>query len=153
MTNSLIFEEQLAINTYWKNIPVTVMLPGTNRVADRFVRASYYINAIPKTDDTRAATVSVFSVIRNCSLPLGISSPTKPNISSTRWRTLSDHKNCIYYFDNVLNPNLVWLDLKKIDFKANSEVRKLSLANNENYYGESNNALIASKPIQFAGLC
>ena len=152
MTNSPIFEEQLAINTYWKNIPGTIMLPGTNRASDRFVRASYYINAIPKTDDTRAALASVFGVIRNCSVPLGISSPTEPNISSTRWRTVSDHKNTIYYFDNVLNPNVVWLDLKKIDFSEKSPVKKLPLANNENYAGESNNALVVSKPFQFAGL-
>lgn len=38
MTNLPIFEEQLAINTYWKNIPGTIMLPGTNRAADRFVK-------------------------------------------------------------------------------------------------------------------
>jgi choloylglycine hydrolase len=74
MTNSPIFEEQLALNNYWKGIPGTVMLPGTNRAADRFVRASYYINAIPQTADTRTAVASVFSVIRNCSVPYGISS-------------------------------------------------------------------------------
>jgi choloylglycine hydrolase len=69
------------------------MLPGTNRAADRFVRASYYIDAIPQTADTRTAVASVFSVIRNCSVPYGISSETEPNISSTRWRSVSDQKN------------------------------------------------------------
>lgn len=76
MTNSPVFEEQLALNNYWQGIPGTIMLPGTNRAADRFVRASYYINAIPQTEDTRAAVASVFSVIRNCSVPFGISSET-----------------------------------------------------------------------------
>ena len=47
MTNSPIFEQQLALNKYWENIGGTTMLPGTNRAADRFVRASYYINAKP----------------------------------------------------------------------------------------------------------
>lgn len=51
MTNSPIFDQQLALNDYWKNIGGTTFLPGTNRAADRFVRASFYINAIPKTDD------------------------------------------------------------------------------------------------------
>ncbi|TAF97012.1 MAG: linear amide C-N hydrolase, partial [Bacteroidetes bacterium] len=88
MTNSPVFDEQLAINTYWKGIKGDIMLPGTNRAADRFVRASYYIHAIPKTDNTRIALASVFSVIRNCSVPFGISSDTEPNISSTRWRTV-----------------------------------------------------------------
>lgn len=152
MTNSPIFDEQLAINTYWKGIDGTIMLPGTNRAADRFVRASYYIDAIPKTDNTRVAIPSVFSVIRNCSVPLGISSPKEPNISSTRWRTVADHKNLVYYFDNVLNPNVVWVEFSKIDFSENAKVRKLSLENNENYAGESSINFKVAQPFKFVGL-
>nr|WP_199000834.1 linear amide C-N hydrolase [Flavobacterium sp. ASV13] len=152
MTNSPIFDEQLAINTYWKGIPGTIMLPGTNRAADRFTRASYYIDAIPKTDDIRTAIASVFSVIRNCSVPLGISSPTEPNISSTRWRTVADQKNLVYYFDNVLNPNVVWIEFSKLDFSEKGKIRKLTLANNENYSGESSMNFKTAQPFKFAGL-
>lgn len=152
MTNSPIFEEQLAINTYWKNIPGTTMLPGTNRAADRFVRASYYIDAIPKTDNTRVAVPMVFSVIRNCSVPLGISTPDEPNISSTRWRTVADHKNRVYYFENVLNPNVVWVDFNKVDFSEKGKVRKLSLSQHENYAGESSKFFETTKPFEFASL-
>ncbi len=152
MTNSPIFSDQLAINTYWRDIPGTIMLPGTNRAADRFVRASYYINAIPRTDDIRVAVPSVFSVIRNCSVPFGISSPTEPNISSTRWRTVSDHKNLVYYFENVLNPNVVWVDFSNIDFSENASVKKLSLSKHENYAGESSMNFKEAKAFQFAGL-
>ena len=152
MTNSPIFEEQLAINTYWKNIPGTVMLPGTNNAADRFVRATYYINAIPKTDNLRVAIPSVFSVIRNCSVPLGISSPTEPNISSTRWRTVSDHKSMIYYFDNVLNPNVVWVEFSKLDFSEKGKVCKLKLDGHENYAGEASASFKEAKVFTFAGL-
>lgn len=152
MTNSPVFDEQLAINAYWKSIPGTIMLPGTNRAADRFVRANYYINAIPRTDDIRIALPSVFSVIRNCSVPLGISSPTEPNISSTRWRTVADHKHRVYYFDNVLNPNVVWVDFNKIDLSEKGKVRKLPLDNNQNYSGEASLLFVDAKPFQFAGL-
>jgi penicillin V acylase-like amidase (Ntn superfamily) len=41
MTNSPVFEKQLALNDYWSGIGGTVFLPGTNRAADRFVRASF----------------------------------------------------------------------------------------------------------------
>ena len=75
------------------------MLQGTNRAADRFARASFYIHAIPQTDDMRVSVASVFSVIRNCSVPFGISSEVEPNISSTRWRSVSDQKNLVYYFE------------------------------------------------------
>ena len=96
MTNSPVFDQQLALDDYWKTIGGTTFLPGTNRAADRFVRASFYINAIPKTEDTRTALASVFSVIRNTSVPFGISTPDQPNISSTRWRTVSDQKDKVY---------------------------------------------------------
>ena len=60
------------------------MLPGTNRSSDRFVRASFYIHAIPQTPDARIAVPSVLSVMRNVSVPFGITTPGKPHISSTR---------------------------------------------------------------------
>jgi penicillin V acylase-like amidase (Ntn superfamily) len=86
MTNSPIFDEQLALNEHWKQIRDTVMLPGTNCAADRFARASSYVNAIPKTENPDRALASVFSVIRNVSVPYGLTTPDQPNISSTRWR-------------------------------------------------------------------
>lgn len=152
MTNSPVFDEQLAINQYWKTIPGTIMLPGTNRAADRFVRASYYINAIPVTDNTRVAVASVFSVIRNCSVPFGISSESEPNISSTRWRTVADQKNLVYYFEDVLTPNTVWVDLKRIDFSPASEALKLSLDQGQAYSGDCSGKFVKTKPFNFVGL-
>jgi penicillin V acylase-like amidase (Ntn superfamily) len=78
MTNSPVYDQQRALNEYWKQIGGTTMLPGTNRAADRFVRASFYINAIPKTADNNEAVAGAFSVIRNVSVPLGISTPGQP---------------------------------------------------------------------------
>ena len=63
MTNSPIYDQQLALAAYWQQIGGTVMLPGTNQAADRFTRASFYINAIPKTSKATEAVASVFSVI------------------------------------------------------------------------------------------
>ncbi len=152
MTNSPTFDKQLAILEYWKSIPGTIMLPGTNNAPDRFVRASFYMDAIPKTDNTRVVIPAVFSVIRNVSVPYGISTPDKPNISSTRWRTVSDHKNRVYYFENVLNPNVVWVEFDKLDFSKSAKVRKLDLANNENYSGESSADFKETQPFEFAAL-
>lgn len=153
MTNSPVFEEQLAINSYWSQIPGTIMLPGTNRAADRYVRASYYIKAIPQTSDIQTAVVSVFSVIRNCSVPFGISSETEPNISSTRWRSVADQKNLVYYFETVKTPNTFWVDLKKFDFsKEKGQVRRLSVSKNETYAGEVSKQFSISKPFEFIGI-
>ena len=152
MTNSPVFEEQLAINQYWKGIPGTIMLPGTNRAADRYVRASFYINAIPQTTDVRTSIASVFSVIRNCSVPFGISSELEPNISSTRWRSVADQKNLVYYFETAITPNTFWVDLKKIDFSKNGGTKRLSVSKNETYAGETFKQFTTAKPFTFIGL-
>lgn len=137
MTNSPRYDYQLAINDYWKEVGGLQMLPGTNRSSDRFVRASFYINAIPKTSDAQTAVASVLSVMRNVSVPFGITTPDKPYISSTRWRSVADQKNKVYYFDSVLTPNLFWLDLKKIDFSPKAGIKKLALTNGEIYAGDA----------------
>ncbi len=66
------------------------------------------------------ALASVFSVIRNASVPYGITTPGEPNISSTRWRTVADHKRRLYFFESALTPNTFWVDLNKVDFGARS---------------------------------
>lgn len=134
MTNSPVFEQQLALDAYWREIGGTVMLPGTNRAADRFVRASFYINAIPKFEDPRLALASVFGVIRNASVPFGLTTPDQPNISSTRWRSVIDHKRKLYFFESALTPNTFWVDLKQIDFSPTTgKVRKLDLGENQRH--------------------
>ena len=152
MTNDPIFEEQLAINEYWKGIPGNIFLPGTNRAADRFVRASYYINAIPQTDNTRVAVASTFSVIRQCSVPYGISTEGFPNLSTTRWRTVADQKNLVYYFEDALSPNAVWVDLKKLDFCKKADVKKLALDKDQTYAGETSDKFVKTEPFTFMGI-
>ncbi len=152
MTNDPVFEEQLAIEGYWEKIPGTTFLPGSNRAPDRFVRASYYIKAIPQTSKPRIAVASVFSVIRNVSVPYGISTPDQPHISNTRWRTVADQKRLIYYFENVLTPNVLWVDLKKADFSPGAPVKKLSLDRGQVYAGEANTFFEESEPFEFKGL-
>lgn len=127
MTNSPTFEKQLALNTYWKEIGGAAMLPGTNRAADRFIRASYYINALPKISDARESVASVMSVIRNISVPRGIKDPSKPNIASTIWRSVFDHKNKVYYYEPTFSPSIFWVTLEKLNFKEGAPVMKLEL--------------------------
>ena len=154
MTNSPIFDHQLALDAYWQGIGGTVMLPGTNRSADRFARASFYINAIPKDEPPDVLVASVFSVIRNVSVPYGITTPDQPNISSTRWRTVSDQKRRIYYFESARTPNVFWVDLKEIDFSPNGKVMKLDLGPNQTkiYSGDALGSFQESKPFRFLGL-
>ncbi|WP_312367697.1 linear amide C-N hydrolase [Ensifer sp.] len=155
MTNSPTFDQQLALNSYWKQIGGTVMLPGTNRASDRFARASFYVNAIPKEEDANRALASVFSVIRNVSVPYGLNTPEEPNISSTRWRTVVDHKRKLYFFESALTPNTFWVDLNKIDFsETTGKVMKLDLGDNQDhtYSGDATGDFKQAEPFKFLGL-
>ncbi len=149
MTNSPPYDQQLALAAYWEQIGGTTMLPGTNRAADRFVRASFYINAVPETADINRAIAEAFSVIRNASVPLGISTPGQPNISSTLWRTVSDHKNRRYYFESTTSPNIFWVDLADLDFKAGSPVKRLKVHDGPVYSGNTAEKFQLAKPFEF----
>ena len=153
MTNSPTFDQQLALNSYWQEIGGTVFLPGTNRAADRFARASFYVNAVPKFEDPNLALASVFSVIRNASVPFGISTPDQPNISSTRWRTVVDHKRKLYFFESALTPNTFWVDLKKIDFSPRARVKRLVLGENQinTHAGDATAKFTDAAPFPFLG--
>ncbi|MBI5260425.1 MAG: linear amide C-N hydrolase, partial [Bradyrhizobium sp.] len=155
MTNSPVFKEQLALNAYWKEVGGMVMLPGTNRAADRFARASFYVEALPKNQTPDRAVASVFSVIRNVSVPFGISTPTAPNISSTRWRTVADHQRKLYFFESVLTPNTFWVDLKAADLSPDTgKVKKLDLGPDQSnaFSGEVTGRFREAEPFKFLGL-
>lgn len=152
MTNDPLFEEQLAITSYWKRVPGTIFLPGTNHPSDRFVRASYYVNAIPQTNDPAVAVPSLFSVIRNVSVPYGISNEEQPHISSTRWRVLADQTRLVYFYENVLTPNVVWVDLRNMNLEPGAPVLKLKLDEGEVYAGDAGQYFVEAEPFQFQGL-
>jgi choloylglycine hydrolase len=144
MTNSPPFDEQLALDAYWKQIGGLTMLPGTNRAADRFVRTSFYIDSLPQATDHRAAVAQLFSVIRSVSVPLGLKT-VAPNVASTVWRTVYDHKAKVMYFDSAMSPNVFWIPLADVDFTAGGPVKKLALIGGEVYSG---NAAAQMKPVE-----
>jgi penicillin V acylase-like amidase (Ntn superfamily) len=161
MTNSPIYDQQLALNEYWVNIGGLTFLPGTHRAADRFARASFLINAIPKNIDpnyikavpggtfANQAALSVLSVIRSVSVPLGITTPGQPNISSTVWRTVADQKNLVYFFDSATSPNTFWVPLSELDLKEGAPVKKLVLTGGKVYSNSVASKFEPAKPFAF----
>ncbi|MFY1709834.1 linear amide C-N hydrolase [Tritonibacter scottomollicae] len=127
MTNEPKFDRQLAIREYWRGVNPREFLPGTSRAADRFVRASFYIDAVERTNDPRRAAAAVLSVIRNASTPLGITIANQPNLSTTRWRVVADQKDLRYYVESVISPSIFWVDIANLDLSEGAEVMKLDL--------------------------
>lgn len=152
MTNDPKFEDQLAIGKYWEGIPGKFFLPGSVTASDRYVRANFFINSIPKTDNTRVAVAGVMSVVRNCSVPYGFELEGFPNLSTTQWRVVADHKNLVYYFEHALTPNTFWVDLNKFDFGSKASVQKLDLSGHKTYAGEASSHFEKAKPFKFQGL-
>ncbi|MCC3512346.1 MAG: linear amide C-N hydrolase [Microcoleus sp. PH2017_17_BER_D_A] len=107
MTNSPTYDKQLAINEYWKNKNGMIVLPGTNNASDRFARCSFYLSAVPD--------------------------PDKPNLASTLWSTVSDHKNLVYYYANTRSASVCWIDLKELKLDEVSEVRKIDMLEEVNH--------------------
>ena len=161
LTNSPTYDQQLALDAYWKAIGGNVFLPGTISAADRFARTSYFIGIIPKSIDKNyisavpeqkmqnQAVASVLGVMRSIGVPLGIASPDKPNISSSIWRTVTDHQNMIYYFDSATTPNTFWVDLKDIDFSKGAPVKKLAIAGGKYYAGNTASQFVPAEPFVF----
>jgi choloylglycine hydrolase len=146
MTNSPPFDDQLALTAYWNEIGGDVMLPGTIRASDRFVRASFYIDAIPQDLTGTRAIASVFSVIRNASAPLGVTTPGKPNVASTIWRTVHDQKDRTLYFDSATSPTVFWVPMERLNFEAGAAVKKLPLKGGETYSGDASGSLEPAQP-------
>jgi len=149
MTNSPVYEKQLALTDYWKEVNGLEALPGTHRSEDRFIRATYYLSAIKKSDDIKEALSSAFSIIRNISVPAGISTTDKPNLSRTRWVTVYDQKNKIMYFEKTNTPSIMWVDFKDIGLIEKSEVKKLPLLNDEYYSGNCAKNFVVTEPFKF----
>jgi choloylglycine hydrolase len=127
MTNEPTFERQLAVREYWEGVNPREFMPGTVRATDRFVRASFYINAVEQTSDPRRAAAAVFSVMRQLSVPWGISIADQPNLSTTRWRVVADQRDRRYYIESVLSPSVFWVDLADLDLAEGADVMKLDL--------------------------
>ena len=97
------------------------------------------------------ALASVFSVIRNVSVPFGITTPDQPNISSTRWRTVADHKRRLYFFESALTPNTFWVDLNKVDFGGQVLKPDLGPDQRNTFAGDSLSRFVPSTPFDFLG--
>ncbi|HEY3274184.1 MAG TPA: linear amide C-N hydrolase, partial [Methanocella sp.] len=136
MTNSPPFDKQLEALKRFKGFGGDKDLPGSTRAADRFVRAAYYLQHLPESENTRQAVAGVLSVMRNVSQPFGTADPDEPNTSPTIWRTVADLTDSLYFYESTTSPFLIWVDLNKIDFSPGSGVRKLGMARRPDMIGD-----------------
>ncbi len=165
LTNSPTYDQQLAIMEYWKLAGgLTKTLPGTSNAADRFVRASFLLDALPVETSKNyisgspqqkfhfQSAMAVLSLMRSIGTPLGFSLADQPWVSSTIWRTVSDSTNRIYVFDSAMTPATFWVKLDDLDFKPGAPVKKLTLTGGKTYSGDAADKFVAAKLFNFATL-
>ena len=127
MTNEPTYDKQIENLKQYRTFGGDKPLPGERTPTDRFVRAAYYANGLPKTTDPVEGAAYMFSVIRNISVPFGSPDPDKPNVASTIFRTVQDLSGDRYYFESTYAPNVVWVDYGKIDFSKGTGERELQV--------------------------
>lgn len=129
MTNSPAYDKQLELVTQYQGLGGDAPLPGTCAAADRFARATYYVNNQPQPKSQLQAIAAMGSIIRNCAQPFRNAEPGKPDASQTLWQVVIDLTNLRYVFESTTRPNVVWVDLADLDFSEGSGEAKLDLIN------------------------
>jgi choloylglycine hydrolase len=127
MTNEPTYDKQIENLKHYRSFGGDRPLPGERTPTDRFVRAAYYVNGLPKPATRGEGAAYMFSVIRNVSVPFGTGDPEKPNIASTIFRTVIDLTGGRYYFESTYAPNVVWIDWSTLDFAKGSGERELQV--------------------------
>ncbi len=127
MTNSPTFDRQLELVKTFTGLGGTEPLPGSTEAAARFARASYYAGRLPQPAGQVEAIAAMLSVIRNAAQPFRIPDPGKPDASQTIWQVVIDLTNRRYVYESTTRPNIVWVDLADLDFRAGSPQLKLDL--------------------------
>ncbi len=127
MTNSPPYNVQLDLVTEWDGLGGDKPLPGSTDAVDRFARASYYVKRLEQPKTELEAMAAMFSIMHNAAQPFRHPDPGKPDASQTIWTTVSDLTNRRYAFESTTRPNIVWVDLDKLDFAMGAPELKLDL--------------------------
>lgn len=146
VTNEPAYSIQLANLKNYKLFGGNKALPGDVDPLSRFVRVATYLKTLPIPKTDIEAVAGIFSVIRTAMVPFGAedTSGSKAEDSwPTRWVSVADLSNKLFYFNSTTAPNIIWFDLNKIDFSEKAKV--LSVDPTAIYLeGDTTHALSAS---------
>lgn len=140
LTNDPTLPQMQAIDKYWQGVGGVNMLPGTVRSADRFVRASFFINHVPTDLEYPQAYAALNSVIGTVTVPYGYEIQGEPNISSTQWRSIADLAGK-YYFRFADSTADFWIDLGRLRLNPGAPILKLDTSDHVILSGCANSHL------------
>lgn len=136
MTNDPQWESMSAILAYWDKIGGQNFMPGTVSSADRCVRANYFAHHVNPVVEADLGAAITRSILVNSSVPYTYNIVGEPNLSSTQWRSYSNLRDKLYYFDIVTNPGYYYVDLKKCDLSPKGKILKLNTEHTQDLVGD-----------------
>ena len=125
MTNEPAYDIQLSNRARYLAFGGKLPLPGDSDPLSRFVRASTYLKTLPSPKNALESLAGIFSVIRTVTVPFGaIDTSGNETVDAwvTRWMTVADVTNKVYYFNSTSAPNIVWLELGQLNFQKGQPV-------------------------------
>jgi penicillin V acylase-like amidase (Ntn superfamily) len=129
MTNDPTYDKQLELlkQRDFSNPSSDTSLPGNVKATDRFQRTAYFSAMLPEPKSEREAVAGALAIARNASVPFG-APYQKFGIYNTEYRTVAklDPKDLRYYFELTTSPNVIWVDVSKLDFTPSSGVKVLN---------------------------
>ncbi len=127
MTNEPTLDEQLANLKRYKLFGGNLPMPGDVDPASRFVRATSYLKTLPQPANTYEAVSRLAGIARNVAVPFGAhdtSGSDSVDTWPTRWATVVDLTDKVFYVMPVNSPAVFWVDFGKLDAKS-SEILAL----------------------------
>lgn len=124
LTNDPTYAEQLEnLARYdFTNATRQTPLPGNVDPLHRFVRASYFLQKLPEPTSEREAIAGILAIARNASVPFGAPNNAPGTLYNTEYRTAIDLTNRRYFFELTTSPNVIWVDLDRLNLKPGAPV-------------------------------
>lgn len=145
LTNEPALSVHEAVQQYWNAIDGQTFLPGSHSSFDRYIRATYFINHVPKNLPYEQAYGALSSVMGVVTVPFLYEDGGK-TLSSTQWRSIADLIGNRYYFKFADSYADFWIDLNTLDLSVGAPVLKLDNTNHQAYSGCANASLRPSAP-------
>lgn len=131
MTNDPSYDEMIELMKQYAPFGGTKPLPGDETPPARFLRLADYARYLPDPKNYTEAVAGALSLLRIAQVPFR--DPARvPDRSfwggvQTNWVSAADVTNRIYYVNSSTVPSLFWLDLRKVNLKADAPILYLDL--------------------------
>ena len=148
MTNSPTYDQQLTLNARWENVDRNKDLPGRFGPPTGSYAPPTIWSKLPQTTNERQAVAGIQRHAQRIG-PVGRGRPGASEPLPHLLRSVADSTTKIYYFESALSPDIVWVNLNKINLGPGSGIRAVAVEDNYSIIGSIDNALASAAPIAY----